>query len=70
MNLLLAWVGMSRMVHLSAIDLAIVIFYFAFVLVIGFYLKKFATTGEDFFMAGREMTAMKKSSPEIGRAHV
>jgi SSS family solute:Na+ symporter len=45
------------MVHLSAIDLCIVVFYFLFVLLIGFYLKKFATTGEDFFMAGREMTA-------------
>src|SRR5499427_2555948 len=57
MNLLLAWAGTSRMVHLSAIDLIIVVFYFLFVLVIGFYLKKFAKTGEDFFMAGREMTA-------------
>ena len=27
------------------------------VLGIGFYLKKFASTGEDFFMAGRKMTA-------------
>jgi SSS family solute:Na+ symporter len=57
MNLLLAWAGTSRMVHLSAIDLIIVVFYFLFVLLIGFYLKKFAKTGEDFFMAGREMTA-------------
>src|SRR5215468_7713185 len=53
----LALFAMDRMVHLSAVDIAIVVIYFALVLAIGFYLKKFATTGEDFFMAGREMTA-------------
>ena len=47
----------QRLVHLSAVDLAIIIFYFALVLAIGFYLKEQANTGEDFFMAGREMTA-------------
>src|SRR5262247_4607389 len=47
----------ERLVRLSAVDLAIVIFYFALVLGIGFYLKRFAKTGEDFFLAGREMTA-------------
>src|SRR5215467_3322236 len=47
----------EHLVRLSAVDLAIVIFYFALVLGIGFYLKRFATTGEDFFLAGREMTA-------------
>lgn len=47
----------ERLVHLSAVDLAIIVFYFGLVLVIGFYLKKFANTGEDFFLAGREMTA-------------
>src|SRR6516162_11731595 len=45
------------LVHLSAVDLVIIIFYFALVLGIGFYLKGQANTGEDFFMAGREMTA-------------
>src|SRR5438874_8133827 len=45
------------LVHLSAVDLAIIVFYFALVLAIGFYLKRFANTGEDFFLAGREMTA-------------
>ena len=35
----------------------IVAFYFALVLAIGWYLKGRANTGEDFFMAGREMTA-------------
>ena len=46
-----------RLVHLSAVDAAIVVFYFALVLTIGFYLQRRAKTGEDFFMAGREMTA-------------
>ena len=47
----------NTLVHLSPIDLVIIIFYFALVLSIGFYLKGQANTGEDFFMAGREMTA-------------
>jgi solute:Na+ symporter, SSS family len=47
----------SQLVHLSAVDLAIVGFYFVLVLVIGLYLKEQARTGEDFFLAGREMTA-------------
>jgi SSS family solute:Na+ symporter len=47
----------SRLVHLSAVDLIIIAFYFVLVLGIGFYLRGRAQTGEDFFMAGREMTA-------------
>ena len=47
----------DRLVNLSAVDIVIVVFYFALVLAIGFYLKGQANTGEDFFMAGREMTA-------------
>jgi len=53
----LALLATQRLVHLSAVDLVIIIFYFALVLAIGFYLKEQANTGEDFFMAGREMTA-------------
>jgi SSS family solute:Na+ symporter len=53
----LAIFASTRLVHLSAIDFAIIIFYFALVLTIGFYLRGRANTGEDFFMAGREMTA-------------
>jgi SSS family solute:Na+ symporter len=53
----LASVSDQRLVHLSPIDLAIVIFYFALVLAIGFYLKQRSNTSEDYFMAGREMTA-------------
>jgi len=47
----------SRMVRLAPVDLIIIAFYFVLVLAIGFYLKKRSSTGEDFFMAGREMTA-------------
>ena len=47
----------TTLVHLSAVDLVIIAFYFLLVLAIGFYLKRFANTGEDFFLAGREMTA-------------
>jgi SSS family solute:Na+ symporter len=47
----------QRLLHLSSVDLAIVVLYFIAVLSIGFYLKKYTKTGEDFFLAGREMTA-------------
>jgi solute:Na+ symporter, SSS family len=53
----LAVLATDRLVHLSGVDLVIVVFYFALVLGIGFYLKRFAKTSEDFFLAGREMTA-------------
>src|SRR3954467_9153748 len=57
MNPALLLFSSSTLVHLSPVDLVIIIFYFALVLAIGFYLKGKANTGEDFFMAGREMTA-------------
>src|SRR2546422_2526315 len=47
----------TRLVHLSPVDVVIVVFYFVLVLAIGFYLRGRANTGEDFFMAGREMPA-------------
>ena len=51
------FVTTQHLVHLSSIDIVIIVFYFALVLAIGFYLRGRANTGEDFFMAGREMTA-------------
>ena len=45
----------SQLLSLSGVDLAIIILYFLAVLGIGFYLKRFTKTGEDFFLAGREM---------------
>src|SRR5512140_2928425 len=47
----------QRLLSLAGVDLAIIAIYFAVVLGIGFYLKSFTKTGEDFFLAGREMTA-------------
>lgn len=47
----------QRLMHLSPVDLIIIALYFVSVLGIGFYLKRFTKTGEDFFLAGREMTA-------------
>ena len=47
----------DRLVHLAPVDFVIIVFYFALVLAIGFYLRSRANTSEDFFMAGREMTA-------------
>src|SRR5664279_5607418 len=43
--------------HLSALDIAVIAIYFVMVIWIGFYLKGQANTSEEFFMAGREMTA-------------
>jgi len=43
--------------HLRSLDVVVIALYFAMVLWIGFYLKGRSNTGEDFFMAGREMTA-------------
>ncbi len=57
MNSLFAMFVTERLVRLSGVDYVIVAFYFALVLAIGWYLKGQANTGEDFFMAGREMTA-------------
>jgi SSS family solute:Na+ symporter len=47
----------SRLIYLHAPDIAIIAIYFAMVLGIGFYLRRFTKSGEDFFLAGREMTA-------------
>src|SRR6266581_441002 len=57
MNPALLLLSSSTLVHLSPVDLVIIVFYFGLVLAIGLYLKEQANTGEDFFMAGREMTA-------------
>ncbi len=43
--------------HLNAVDIAVIAIYFGIVIFIGFYLKGATTTSEEFFMAGREMTA-------------
>src|SRR6266704_4724054 len=57
MTAAMAAITPTTLVHLSAVDIAIIVFYFALVLAIGLYLRGRSNTGEDFFMAGREMTA-------------
>ena len=47
----------KQLVSLSAIDIVIIALYFVMVLGIGFYLKNYTKTGEDFFMAGRDMSS-------------
>src|SRR5882757_3315282 len=47
----------QKLLSLHPVDLVIIALYFAMVLGIGFYLKRFTKTGEDFFLAGRDMTA-------------
>jgi SSS family solute:Na+ symporter len=47
----------QSLVHLSGVDIAVIAIYFGMVIYIGFYLKGAANTSEEFFMAGREMTA-------------
>jgi SSS family solute:Na+ symporter len=54
-----AWLFQAgvRMMNPHAVDFAVIVVYFAMVLGIGFYLKRYTQRGEDFFLAGREMTA-------------
>jgi solute:Na+ symporter, SSS family len=47
----------TPLARLRPLDLAVIAIYFAMVLWIGFYLKGRSNTSEEFFMAGREMTA-------------
>jgi len=49
--------SVAPLVHLRPLDIAVIAIYFAMVIWIGFYLKGRSNTGEEFFMAGREMTA-------------
>ena len=49
--------GSSSIVSLGWGDMLIIILYFALVLGIGYYLKNFTKTGDDFFLAGRKMTS-------------
>ena len=47
----------SPLARLNGLDIAVIVIYFAMVIWIGFYLKGQSNTSEEFFMAGREMTA-------------
>lgn len=47
----------EKLLSIGLLDWVIIAIYFVVVIGIGVYLKKFASTGEDFFLAGRKMTA-------------
>jgi len=47
----------NRLISLAPTDILIIILYFVMVLGIGIYLKNFSNTSDDFFMAGRDMSA-------------
>jgi solute:Na+ symporter, SSS family len=47
----------THLIRLAPVDVAILLLYFAMVIFIGFYVKSAANTSEQFFLAGREMTA-------------
>src|SRR5450756_1714201 len=49
--------GGTQLTKLAPVDVVILVLYFALVVFIGFYAKGKANTSEDFFLAGREMTA-------------
>ncbi len=52
-----AFAAAPRLVSLGAVDIVIIAVYFVMVIGIGLYLRRFMKTGEDFFLAGRDMTA-------------
>jgi SSS family solute:Na+ symporter len=47
----------SQMTRLNPVDVLILLLYFALVIFIGFYVKGSTNTSEEFFLAGREMSA-------------
>ena len=47
----------QQLTRLAPVDVLILVLYFALVVFIGFYVKGKANTSEEFFLAGREMTA-------------
>jgi solute:Na+ symporter, SSS family len=47
----------TQLTHLSPVDILILVLYFAVVVFIGFYVKGSTNTSEEFFLAGREMSA-------------
>jgi SSS family solute:Na+ symporter len=47
----------AQLTQLSPVDILILVLYFAVVVFIGFYVKGSTNTSEEFFLAGREMSA-------------
>ncbi|MBW8749476.1 MAG: sodium:solute symporter family protein, partial [Acidobacteria bacterium] len=56
-HLALALLSARQLATLSWPDILILLMYFVLVIFIGFYVKDSANTSEEFFLAGREMTA-------------
>src|ERR1700728_2365256 len=54
---LTAFAVTTQLARLNWIDILVIAIYFAIVVFIGFYLRGSSNTSEEFFMAGREMTA-------------
>jgi solute:Na+ symporter, SSS family len=57
LSIFAAVVTSQKLLSLSTIDILVILLYFCMVLGIGFYLKRFTKTGEDFFLAGRDMSS-------------
>ncbi|HEX3570138.1 MAG TPA: sodium:solute symporter family protein [Acidobacteriaceae bacterium] len=53
----LSLLATTQLTHLAPVDFAILLLYFAMVIFIGFYVKGSTNTSEQFFLAGREMSA-------------
>ncbi len=53
----LALFATTQLTHLTPVDILILVLYFCVVLFIGFYVKGSTNTSEEFFLAGREMSA-------------
>jgi SSS family solute:Na+ symporter len=49
--------GAHAILSMHAVDFLIIAIYFVVVLAIGIYLRRYAKSGQDFFLAGREMSA-------------
>src|SRR5437764_10346785 len=47
----------AQLIQLKPVDIAILVLYFVMVIFIGFYVKGSTNTSEEFFLAGREMSA-------------
>ena len=56
-HLLLVLASTRRLTTLAPIDIAVLALYFVVVIFIGFYVKGSTNTSEEFFLAGREMSA-------------
>jgi len=57
LSLLCLFSSTGQLTSLTGIDILILVLYFAVVVFIGFYVKGSTNTSEEFFLAGREMSA-------------